>query len=146
MAEVRPSDPTSPDSGPISPSSDRVPFLTENWKATPSPQRASIVVGRYRGTVVVTVHGEVDLANATSLGTILADIIDGQGNLSVVIDLQHATAADEDCLWVFTEAVELARRRGGQIKLSDPPGSIHSALRLQGLDDFVGEFLDRDDP
>jgi anti-anti-sigma factor len=142
MAEVLQSGSLSSDPVPIAASSEQVPILlTESWKATPSPHRASIVVGRYRGTVVVTVHGELDKTKAVTLGTTLADLIDGQGNLFVVIDLQYATAADEDCLWVFTQAIELARRRGGQIKLSGPSPSMQSALQLRGLDAFVGKFL-----
>lgn len=103
---------------------------------------ASIVIGRYQGTVVVTVHGELDLPGAAHLGAALADLIDGQGNLSVVVDLHGATATDADCLWVFTDAAERARRRGGTITLSDPPGPIQAALHLRGLDNFVRAFVE----
>ena len=106
------------------------------------PPRASIVVSRNRGTVVVTVNGELNLARAGDLGAMLADLIDGQGNLSVVVDLHDATASDADCLWVFTDAAERARRHGGTIKVSEPPGPIYSALQLRGLDNFVGSIVD----
>ena len=108
----------------------------------PGPPRASIVVSRNRGTVVVTVHGELDLPRAGDLGAMLADLIDGQGNLSVVVDLHDATASDADCLWVFTDAAERARRHGGIIKVSEPPGPIYSALQLRGLNNFVGRIVD----
>ena len=42
-----------------------------------APARASIVVSRNRGTVVVTVRGELDLPRAGDLGAMLADLIDG---------------------------------------------------------------------
>ena len=108
----------------------------------PQPPPASIVVSRNRGTVVVTVHGELDLPRAGDLGAMLADLIDGQGNLSVVVDLHDATASDADCLWVFTDAAERARRHGGMIKVSDPPAPLYSALQLRGLDNFVGSIVD----
>ena len=142
MADIDPSDPVSFDARHIDATSGPVPILSADWKETHPTRRASIVVGRYKGTVVVTVHGELDLSKAAALGATLADLIDGQGNLSVVVDLHDASASDADCLWVFTEAAERARRRGGRLKLSGPPDSIHSALQLRGLDDFVGRFLD----
>ena len=107
-----------------------------------APARASIVVSRNRGTVVVTVRGELDLPRAGDLGAMLADLIDGQGNLSVVVDLHDATAKDADCLWVFTEAAERARRHGGMIRVSEPPAPLYSALQLRGLDNFAGSILD----
>ncbi len=110
--------------------------------AESTPARASIVVSRNRGTVVVTVSGELDLPRAGDLGAMLADLIDGQGNLSVVVDLHDATASDADCLSVFTDAAERARRRGGMIKVSEPPASLYSALQLRGLDNFVGSIVD----
>ena len=116
--------------------------IAEQVEAEAGPPRASIVVSRNRGTVVVTVHGELDLSRAGDLGTTLADLIDGQGNLSVVVDLHNATASDADCLWVFTDAAERARRHGGMIKVSEPPGPIYSALQLRGLDNFVGSIVD----
>ena len=52
----------------------------------------SIVIGRFRGTVVVTVHGDLGPTRAAHLGLMLTDLIDGQGNLSLVVDLHDATA------------------------------------------------------
>ena len=107
-----------------------------------APAQASIIVSRNRGTVVVTVHGELDLPRAGDLGAMLADLIDGQGNLSVVVDLHDATASDADCLSVFTDAAERARRHGGMIKVTEPPAPLYSALQLRGLDNFVGSIVD----
>ncbi len=107
-----------------------------------STRRSSIVVGRYLGTVVVTVHGVLDLTRASHLGNILADLIDGQGNLSIVVDLQDATATDADSLSVFTEAAERARRRGGTMRLNEPPTPLYQALELRGLAEFLCNLLD----
>lgn len=57
---------------------------------------AEVVVGRYQGTVMVTVHGELDPAKVAHLRLLLTDLIDGQGNVAVIVDLQDATAADDD--------------------------------------------------
>ena len=102
----------------------------------------SIVIGRRLGTVVVTVHGQLDMTRAGHLGNILADLIDGQGNLSVVVDLHDATTSEPDSLLVFTEAAERARRRGGTVLLNEPHPTLGEALQLRGLDHFVGTQRD----
>ncbi len=111
---------------------------TDLVEASATPQHFSIVIGRQLGTVVVTVHGDLDITRAGHLGNILADLIDGQGNLSVVVDLHDATTSDPDSLLVFTDAAERARRRGGTVLLNEPPLTLGEALELRGLDRFVG--------
>ena len=115
-------------------------------RASPSPgpegtattrSRSAIVIGRYQETVVVTVHGELDHPRAAHLGHVLADLIDGQGNLSLLVDLHDATAADARQMSVFADADERARRHGGSITLSKPPAALHEALRQQGLGHLV---------
>ncbi len=103
-----------------------------------STRHFSIVIGRQLGTVVVAVHGEVDMSRAGRLAHILADLIDGQGNLSLVVDLHDATTSDPDSLSVFVEAAERARQRGGSVTLAEPPVHLGEALQLRGLDRFVG--------
>ena len=97
----------------------------------------SISVARSAGAVVVTVRGELDAERSKHLGGILADLIDGQGNMSIVVDLHEASAGDPDCLWMLTEAAERALRRGATMRL-DAAAEITSALQLRGLDVFVG--------
>lgn len=98
-----------------------------------SAHRSDIVVGRYRGTVVVTVHGELDRLGAAHLDHMLTDLIDGQGNLSLIVDLHDATATGEDSVPVFADASERAGRRGGTVTLNEPPALLDRALRRRGL-------------
>ncbi|HEX2047118.1 MAG TPA: STAS domain-containing protein [Acidimicrobiales bacterium] len=123
------------------PSLSAVAPLDEPAEVTTAPEppsHFSIVIGRRLGTVVVTVHGELDMARAGHLGNILADLIDGQGNLSVVVDLHEATTTEPDSLLVFIDAAERARRRGGTVLLNEPHPTLGDALQLRGLDHFVG--------
>jgi anti-anti-sigma factor len=106
-----------------------------------APARSGIVIGRYQRTVVVTVHGELDHPRAAQLNYVLADLIDGQGNLSLLVDLHDATTADAERVSVFAEAAERLRRRGGAMTLSKPPVLLHEALRDGGLGHLVGTFL-----
>ena len=111
-------------------------MVTAEWTQPATIDQPSIVVARSAGTVVVTVRGELDTESSKHLGSILADLIDGQGNLSVLVDLHDASASDPDCLWMLTEAAERAHRRGGTMRL-DAADEVVSALQLRGLNTFV---------
>lgn len=103
-----------------------------------------IEIGRHQGTVVVTVHGELGPAAAAQLRPVLADLIDGQGNLSLIVDLHDATvsATESDDMSVLADAARRAHRRGGAVTLMGPPPLLHAALRRRGLDHVVGAPLD----
>ncbi len=53
----------------------------------------TLVIGRALGTVVVTVRGELDAAAIARLERVLTDLIEGQGNLTVAVDLSRVLAA-----------------------------------------------------
>lgn len=96
----------------------------------------ALVVGRGLGTVVVTVDGELTLAGCARLQNVLTDLIDGQGNLTVVVDLGKAVVEPE-ALKVFVDAALQARRRGTRFVLNEPPPDTHEALQSGGFDDLV---------
>jgi hypothetical protein len=81
-----------------------------------------VVVGRYKGTVMVTVHGELDVPKVAHLRLLLTDLIDDQGNVSVVVDLQDATPAPDDPggLGRFAEATKHAHGRHAVIVVDQP--------------------------
>jgi anti-anti-sigma regulatory factor len=95
--------------------------------------QSGIVVGRFKGTVVVTVHGELDRGRAGAVGYVLADLIDGQGNRSVAVDLRDAGAAHLTWLPVFVDAADRARRRGAKLTLNGAGAALDTALRRLGL-------------
>lgn len=101
--------------------------------------RSGVVIGRYQGTVVVTVHGQLDRQRAPHLDLVLADLIDGQGNLSIIVDLRDvtATATDADRASLFADAAGRARRHRGLIRLDKPPALLHEALLQRGLGHLV---------
>jgi anti-anti-sigma regulatory factor len=111
-----------------------VPAATSGPTAIDLP---GIAVARSAGTVVVTVRGALDAEKSKHLGGILADLIDGQGNMSILVDLHASYATDPDCLWMLTEAAERAHRRGGTVRL-DAGAEVTLALELRGLDTFIG--------
>jgi len=99
--------------------------------------RFSIAISRALGSVVVTVHGTLDGPGARHLGSVLADIIDGQGNLAVIVDLHNARALDAGGLSVFVTAAERAGRRGAALTLRDPPVDFRESLSLLGIAHLV---------
>ncbi len=80
----------------------------------------SLRLSRYKDTVSVVVTGEVDCSTADQLRCLLRDAIDGQGNVSVVIDLTGAAVIDSAGLLVLTEASNLIREQGGRLVLTRP--------------------------
>ncbi|MGH9265270.1 MAG: STAS domain-containing protein [Acidimicrobiales bacterium] len=109
----------------------------------PGHARPSVVIGRYQGTIVVTVHGELDPSGAEHLDRMLADLIEGQGNMSLIVDLHDATATDPGRVSVLADAAECARRRGALLTFSKPSAVVREALRARGLDHLVDPSFGR---
>lgn len=95
-----------------------------------------MAVGRALGTVVVTVHGELDLDGGELLGKLLADLIDGQGNRTVAVDLADATVA-AGVLVVFVAAAQRARSLGARFLLTGTSAEVHDALQTFGLGHLI---------
>ncbi|MFN2506117.1 MAG: STAS domain-containing protein [Acidimicrobiales bacterium] len=93
----------------------------------------SLVVGRFLGTVIVTLHGDLDLAASVGLAGVLRDLIDGQGNLAVVVDLGNVCRIDGSGVDVLASAADRIATRGGELRLGGPTGAAFDALALAGL-------------
>lgn len=95
----------------------------------------SLVFSRELGKVVVAVQGALDVGTAPTLRERLADIIDGQGNRQVVLDLRGMTAVDFAGLCVLVETLERMEQYGGELVLSGPTSCVAGQLRAAGLDE-----------
>ena len=93
----------------------------------------SLVFSRALGKVVVHVHGRLDANTAPALKDRLVDIIDGQGNRQVVLDLRQMTAVDVAGVVVLTDALKRMGDYGGELLLSGPTASVEEQLRAGGL-------------
>ena len=94
------------------------------------------MVGRALGTVVVTVDGALNLESSELLARVLSDLIEGQGNLAVAVDLGKAIV-DPEAVTVFAEAAERASERGATFILERPPIETHEALEDRGYGDLL---------
>ena len=109
--------------------------------SAPSTPDLSLVVGRALGTVVVTVDGALNLEGSQLLARLLGDLIEGQGNLAVAVDLGTAIVEPE-ALTVFVDAAQRAHKRGTKFVLKQPPIETHEALQAGGYAGLV-EILPR---
>lgn len=99
----------------------------------------TIVIGRFLGTVVVTLRGTLGTLAATRLASTLADLIDGQGNLAVALDLRGLEYVAPSGLQVLAAAATRQEWRGGSFLLSEPNHDVVAALDGAHLSRFVGD-------
>jgi anti-anti-sigma factor len=69
----------------------------------------SFAIRRVGATVVVALHGELDELSVAGLTPVLRDLIDDQGNQSVVVDLEGVTSVDPSAARLFRDAWRWAR-------------------------------------
>jgi anti-anti-sigma factor len=114
----------------------------DGWPPGRAPTEApnlAVLVGRGHGSVVVTVEGELDVAGCRQLEGVLTDLIEGQGNLTVAVDLGKAIV-EPVALVVFIGAARQARRRGTKLILREPPAETRDALESEGYGEQIEMF------
>jgi anti-anti-sigma factor len=84
---------------------------------------------------VVTVRGEVDLANAADLEACLRRAIDGSPS-SVVLDLEALTFIDSSGLRVLVALSKEAQSRSATFGLRNVPNHAQRVLDITGLSDL----------
>jgi anti-sigma B factor antagonist len=82
--------------------------------------------------IVVVVHGDVDLATAPQLGTVLQQAITG-GATVVELDLAASGHIDSAGLNTIAAAIRELRRRDGRLALRSVPARTLELLTLTGL-------------
>src|SRR5437763_820742 len=82
--------------------------VAPNGVAVARSARFRIGISRDQGTVVIGVHGDLDGPGARHLRSVLDDIIDGQGNMAVVVDLHDVCITEPSGLSVFAAAAKRA--------------------------------------
>jgi anti-anti-sigma factor len=102
-----------------------------------------VAVSRTLGAVVVTVEGALDPLTSPTLGRVLADLIDGQGNLFVVVDIRRLVVTDASGLCVLTRARRAVEARGGRFLLARSSPRTARVLRAAGLGDVIERHPER---
>lgn len=99
---------------------------------------------RQDGKIVVRIVGEVDLASAPVLREALVELIDGQGNLFVQLDLENLSFIDSTGIGVLVRALRSVRQKGGDLTLTNCRASTLRILEIAGLTTIFG--VTADDP
>lgn len=85
-------------------------------------------MARALGRIVVTPSGAVDAVAAPRLRALLADLIEGQGNLDVVVDAMYVASIDETTIKVLREATRRMGERGGTLIIASPRPEVRAML------------------
>ena len=96
-------------------------------------QDFSIGFRRTPEAVVVDVAGELDLYTAPILRDRLLDVIDGQGNHVVAVDLGDVEFMDSTGIHVLVQALRRVRDKGGDLTLVRVPPFARRVLEICGL-------------
>ncbi|HEX2048936.1 MAG TPA: STAS domain-containing protein [Acidimicrobiales bacterium] len=95
--------------------------------------RFSLGFARRGRSVTVAVHGEVDGSSIAILRGLLLDVVEGQGNLSVDLDLSDMTFIDSAGLTMLLDMHRRALERGGSFVLHNPRPSTVKVFEMVGL-------------
>lgn len=93
-----------------------------------------------RDESVVRATGEVDMATADALRTVLAPLV-GRGG-TVVLDAAHITFCDSSGLRILLQTHRDARAHGGAFRLATPSGPVTRVLELAGALNLLEVFPD----
>lgn len=86
-----------------------------------------------RGTVVLAVHGDVDLHTADELGDRIVDAID-RGASSLVVDLSGTTFLDSQGIGALLRGTRGFEPGDGRFRLVVPGADIRRILEITSLD------------
>ena len=103
-------------------------LITRRWS------EFSLGFSRALGRVIIHIHGALDGESAHELRDRLVDVIDGQGNLRLVVDLRATTFIDATGFAVLVDALKRMQKNGGEFVLSAPASDVAAAFRAAGLD------------
>jgi anti-anti-sigma factor len=97
------------------------------------PEGLDLAYRRNGRDVVVSIRGEIDLSSAPYLDQALTELIDEQGNLSVVLDLERLDFMGSTGVALLLKARERAHLRGGEIILARPSAIARRVLEISGV-------------
>lgn len=90
-------------------------------------------ISRALGRIVVSPYGALDAEFAEHLQAILSDLIEGQGNLEVVIDAMQVASIDDPAIEVLVEASRRMGERHGTLVISSARPEVVERLERHAL-------------
>jgi anti-anti-sigma factor len=96
------------------------------------PSWPRVTIGRVGATVVVTLQGVLDASATEWLERVLCDLVDGQGNQSVIVDLRSVERVEEAVLALLVAISGRAAGRGGRVALHGASPTVVEELDRVG--------------
>ncbi len=93
---------------------------------------------------IVALHGEIDAFTAPSLRDDLRRLVEEEGALCVVVDLEAVTFLDSSALGALVGVFRRLRERDGQLRIVEPRAAASRIFELTGLDAVLDLYPDRE--
>ena len=93
----------------------------------------AVAIARAQGSVVLTLVGTLDASGAEWLEHVLVDLVDGQGNRSIALDLCQVGVVDPAVLVLLVSVSGRVLRSGGNLVLRHPSVAVLEGLDRAGL-------------
>ena len=119
------------------------PGLRPKTRSAAEATPLAFSIARALGTVVVSARGTLDDVGSLVLEHVLYDLIENQGNMTVVVDLHGVTDVVPGCQDIFVTANGWATIRGGQLTLTGARLRVARALEEAGVNRLVKVTSDR---
>lgn len=103
--------------------------------AIPSAPTSSppIAITRAHGTVVVRLEGVLDGSSSEWLGGVLGDLVEGQGNRSIAVNLAAVPHVHPSVVRLLVALSARTTIRGGDFTVQDPSAQVAEQLSESGL-------------
>ncbi|HKD96675.1 MAG TPA: STAS domain-containing protein [Micromonosporaceae bacterium] len=88
---------------------------------------------RAAGEAVVAVTGEIDLASGGQVDREIVEAIDGEGTVSVVVDLSEVRFMDSSGIAVLIRGRRRADEHGVSYRITGANGMVRQVLELTGI-------------
>ena len=101
----------------------------------PGPGELDIEVTKADGATIVAIAGELDLATAPKLRTVLAEVT-ASNHDAIRIDLARVSFLDSSAISVLVEAQQRLQAEGTSLVLHGLLGHTQRVLEIAGLTDY----------
>jgi anti-sigma B factor antagonist len=91
------------------------------------------------GLAVVALHGELDLADAPAVASLLMTAVAARGP-SIIVDLADLTFIDCCGLGILLRVLQWCRKCGGNMPLAAPQQRVRRVLSVTGLMDVFSVY------
>ncbi|GAA4609444.1 anti-anti-sigma factor [Actinoplanes octamycinicus] len=110
---------------------------SHHWRADSRGTLAGAVTRTDSQQLVVTLDGEIDMANARNLARWLTTLLGGTTAATLVIDAERVTFCDAAGVRELLAVEQAAARSGLSCTLRNPHRSVKQVLRMLGVESLL---------